>query len=272
MSDFKAVGVNFASGAKVMLYAARPLQGSTRPVVLMLHGILRSAQDLGPWGDLLDALADVVLLDFPGHGRSEPLGPPTLAAFADIVEGVLSEVFADRTVLLVGESAGALVALEVGGRPDTKALRAILAVDPPMTTAKQWYLAAYFHWRCRNRPLSPFIEDLWRELFGITRDAHEERVYYPLIGALRVPAVIVTGDVPLLPPRPLADNETTCVFEDVDREVLEERYPGKVEVRKVAGSSHLLLVEARPQLLEIIRGMLAGLSRGRPEAGALDAD
>ena len=70
MAQFSRVAVKFPD-CTVMIYAAQPLAGSDRPVAVFLHGALRRAELLAEWGDRLADIADVVLVDLPGHGARD---------------------------------------------------------------------------------------------------------------------------------------------------------------------------------------------------------
>ena len=150
---------------------------------------------------------------------------------------------------------GGLVALALGGREDPGPIRAVLAADPPLTTAKLWNVAANFRRAMAQKPDDQFLVSFASEVFGITATDLEERIYYPFLGALRVPALIVTGDIPLLPPRPL--NRVACLFDEVDRFVVEKLYPGKAQVHQCTDAGHLILAEARSECLALIKAMLA---------------
>ncbi|MGH6908727.1 MAG: alpha/beta fold hydrolase, partial [Phenylobacterium sp.] len=134
-------------------------------------------------------------------------------------------------------------------------IRAIFAADPPMTTAKLWSVADNFRRFVASQPDKPFYAQLGRDAFGITPDDIEELIYYPLIGALRVPTLIATGDIRLLPPRRL--NGVTCLFDAVDQFVVAQLYPDKARIHRIANCGHLLLVDAKAECLQLIRDLVA---------------
>lgn len=255
MAQFEAISCTLAHGA-VTLYAAQPFgQAGDRPVVAMVHGALRHAGVLAPWAELLADIADVVLIDLPGHGRSDPVAPASVPRMAEALGEAIDRTLADRRVLLVGESMGGTICLGVAGRPDPGPIRAVFAADPPVTTAKQWSVAGNFRRLYQSAPQNTFAPLFGRDAFGITPEGIEEIIYYPLFGALRVPTVVATGDIPLLPPRQLQG--VTCLFDPVDQFVLKTLYADKAQFRQIENCGHLLLVDAKPQCLEIIRAMLA---------------
>lgn len=254
MAQFNATAWRTRSGS-VVFYASQAPKDSQRPVVVLLHGALRNAAVLLPWADLLSDVADVVLVDLPGHGRSEPIESATIAAMADAVHDALKAALPGRQLLLVGESLGGTIALAIGGQADPAWIRAVFAADPPVTTAKLWSVADNFRRLIASQPDNPFFARLGRDAFGITPDDIEELIYYPLIGALRVPALIATGDIRLLPPRRV--NGVTCLFDPVDQFVVAHLYPDKARIHRIANCGHLLLVDAKAECLVLIQDLLA---------------
>ena len=105
-----------------------------------------------------------------------------------------------------------------------------------------------------QQPDHPFAARFGRDTFGIMPDDLEELIYYPSIGELRMPALIATGDVRLLPPRRLEG--VTCLFDPVDQFVVANLYPDKARIHRIANCGHLLLVDARDECLALIRGLL----------------
>ncbi len=103
----------------------------TGPPLLLLHGIGSARQD---WATLLPHLTcdfDVLAVDLPGHGESEPVdGRPTVGALTDAVEADL-DARGLRTVHVFGNSLGGRVALELARRGRA---RSVVAVAPPGST------------------------------------------------------------------------------------------------------------------------------------------
>lgn len=92
-------------------------QGQGEPVVL-LHGIGHQGQAWGEVPDLLAEQFDVVVVDLPGHGRSEaPTAPHSyrLSSIADQLEELFEELEIDRPHV-VGNSLGGYLALELARR------------------------------------------------------------------------------------------------------------------------------------------------------------
>ena len=264
MAQFKRLAVKFPD-CTVMTYATQPLAGSDRPVVVFLHGALRRAELLADWGERLADVADVVLVDLPGHGASPPIESGALAVLADLLRQTLNQVLAGRRVLLVGESVGATLALAIAGMPDRGPVRAVFAADPPLTTAKQWSVHRNFRDYYARHPGHAYAQVLGRDFFGIMPDGVEERIYHPVLGELKVPTIIAAGDVPLAPPRNMPGLSTT-VWDDADSLLLASVYPGQAEFVRLADSGHLLLADAPDKCQAIIRRLLA--EHVAPPAGA----
>src|SRR5204862_8129963 len=104
------------------------------------------------------------------------------ARVAEVVGEALGQALAGRRVLLVGESAGGLVAMAVAGAADAGPVRAVLACDPSMTTAKQWRAAASFQDLYRRESDNAVARQYGRDTFGVSPDGVEEIIYYPLVG------------------------------------------------------------------------------------------
>jgi pimeloyl-ACP methyl ester carboxylesterase len=101
-------------------------RGSTRPPLLLLHGIGGS---LDSWRPLLAALPDrdFVMVDSPGAGRSGvPSHPISMSAVADYVADVVRELGIVQPVDVLGYSLGGLVAQELARRHPALVRRLVL--------------------------------------------------------------------------------------------------------------------------------------------------
>jgi pimeloyl-ACP methyl ester carboxylesterase len=93
------------------------------PAILLLHGFGGAAWN---FTELVPFLAGrrLIVPDLPGHGASEPLPAPSLAAFADVVVELV-----DEPVGVLGHSMGGVVALRLAERyPDR--VRALVLAAP----------------------------------------------------------------------------------------------------------------------------------------------
>jgi len=248
--------LRFDDGTSILAYALRKWPSSSdRPVVAFLHGSLRNSRALEDWPARIDPVADGVLFDLPGHGKSDPIAVPSVGGLAGRVLGGLRAAFPDRHVLLVGESLGGTLALAIGSVTEQNPVKAVFAADPPMTTAKLWNVAITHRLAMAKQEPDSFVHRLSDLVFGLKPNAVEERIYYQLLGSLRVPAVIATGDVPLLPQR--AKQLDTSIFDSVDQFVAKKLYPDKAQIERVPNCGHLMLIDAVQPCEAMIQRMLA---------------
>ena len=134
----------------------------TGPPLLMLHGIGSARRD---WATLLPHLTpdfDVLAVDLPGHGASEPVrGRPTVGALTDAVEADLDARGLDA-VHVYGNSLGGRVALELARRGRA---RSVVAVAPSGTSAlpeRVYQLTGMVAARLVSRGLRPVLPALAR--------------------------------------------------------------------------------------------------------------
>src|SRR3954471_20826978 len=100
--------------------------GSGAPLVL-IHGIGHTWRGWKPMLPLLEERFDVLAVDLPGFGRSEPLPPgmsPTPEALADAVEDEMGRAGFD-SAHVAGNSLGGWIALELGRRGRAETVTAI---------------------------------------------------------------------------------------------------------------------------------------------------
>jgi pimeloyl-ACP methyl ester carboxylesterase len=91
-------------------------RGGAGPPLVLLHGLGLTWRSYLPVLDALEERHAVCALDLPGFGDSPPFaGPPTPAALSDAVERELDALGLERP-LLVGNSLGGWIALELARR------------------------------------------------------------------------------------------------------------------------------------------------------------
>lgn len=101
-------------------------RGSGRPL-LLIHGLGGSHASWETIASRLEAEREVIGVDLPGFGATQPLaGAPSIATLADTLEAFLDEHDLDG-VDVVGTSMGARLALELARRGRTGAT---IALDP----------------------------------------------------------------------------------------------------------------------------------------------
>lgn len=221
-----------------------------RPVLLIIHGAQRSSADLSGWFNLCEPEFDAVFVDLPGHGRSPPTTAVTINNFAANVGDAVTAALGGRVVVVVGESLGGLVALALGGL-HIESIRGVVAADPPITMAKQWYIRKGISSVVARNPANQFLRSFALNVFGVDSDGKvHERIYFPLIEQLRVPTLILTGDVPLYPAR--NTDAVPCLVDDVDLYVITRIACDRVQVKVVSDCGHFLLVDADQKCRGII--------------------
>lgn len=154
----------------------------------------RLPSELDDWRDLGQPLA------LPGQGL------PVLRRmdFEGLVEDLKSRIPADA--LVVGESFGGLLALGLD--------QPVIAIDPPLTTAKQWSVQLNLR-SLAGRLRRPAFDELLANVFGYMPDGTvQDRIYYPLLQR-KASTHIVTGDRPLFPVGP--PDPPPCLIDGVDR-------------------------------------------------------
>lgn len=201
------------------------------PVAVLLHGAFRNAGFLVPLGERLGR--DVVYGHLPGHAGAPRFVDYSVEAMAQAFAEVIgSSLLRDRPVTVIGESLGAVVALGIGGY-NLPNLRSVVCVDPFFSTAKLWMLPAL-----ARKAEHPDLEQLLDDVFGYPDG---DRIYYPLLGRLQVPARIITGDVPLFPQRPVEG--VPCLMDAVDAWMI-ERAPRATLERLMGGHN---LIDTNPE-------------------------
>lgn len=222
------------------MYSAEPWGEAPRPVVAIAHGALRSSANVLDWAERLRPLADVVLIDLPGHGGSEAVIPASLERIAAQVHRGLKVGLAGREVIFVGESLGGLAGLAIAASADPSPIVALLAIDPPLATKKLRHVHVNFAQVAIKRPeMAATINSMLKEIFGVEGEEVEERLYYDLFDSISIPTMILNGDITLLPPRNVS--EAFCVMDEVDRYIVGKLHGDRAPIHVKAGGGHLLL-------------------------------
>jgi hypothetical protein len=230
----------------------------TKPVVAMFHGALRDSTALSRWPPLLQDVADVMLFDLPGHGRSAEIADPTILRMASQLAPFVRRYTEHRpAVLLAGESIGALVALGLHRMVQGPAPVGLLLADPPMSTAKLWSIQAGWRRLWESGDITPQMAAISRSVLGFSPEGLTDILYYDLFRDLQVPTTIVASDVPLFPQRTLI--QSTHAFDAVDQYVVGEITHGRAQFRQARNSGHLVLIEDDLACREIAVEMLSAL-------------
>jgi pimeloyl-ACP methyl ester carboxylesterase len=145
------------------------LAGSGEPL-LVIHGIGSTWRAWKPVLEQLEARHEVLSIDLPGFGYSEPLPPgttPTMGALSDAVERALDAVGWDRPHV-AGNSLGGWAALELARRGRAES---VVAISPlGMSTEKERrFTSAHFRLlRAVATVIVPHAELVTRSAFGRT--------------------------------------------------------------------------------------------------------
>ncbi|RAK63103.1 alpha/beta fold hydrolase [Phenylobacterium kunshanense] len=162
-----------------------------RPVMLLLTGAF-AAEDLLDHTQRFLPDVDVWRAHLPGN-HCPAIAPVSVGVFAAAYAEALDARAGDRPVAVTGLSAGALVALALRAR----SLKALLLVEPPLRSEHLWPMLEF---RAQG---PPGWETLIEPVFGIGPDSVRPVDYTPLLDALSVPALVLVGEVPLMPQRPV---------------------------------------------------------------------
>lgn len=87
----------------------------SRPALLLIHGFPSSSESFREIIEPLSAQCFVIAPDLPGFGRSQPIGNPSFARFADVLEQVLAQLQVETFHLYLHDY-GAAVALHLATR------------------------------------------------------------------------------------------------------------------------------------------------------------
>jgi pimeloyl-ACP methyl ester carboxylesterase len=134
--------------------------GSGEPL-LLIHGIGHTWRGWKPMLPLLERRFDVLAVDAPGFGCSEPLPPSvdaTPEALADAVEDELARAGFDRAHI-AGNSLGGWIALELARRGRAETVTAISPVGLQHGRERDWGVAVlrWMRWMARNAPPPAFL-------------------------------------------------------------------------------------------------------------------
>jgi pimeloyl-ACP methyl ester carboxylesterase len=267
-------------GKRISCLAAGSTRAGNHPAILLLHGTGVSARSWTLQLQNLGRTLQVLAVDLPGHGESDPIDEATLEGYADAAYSLL-DALGTGPVFVAGHSLGGAVAQVLGARhPEAVRGLALLStcVKLPETDGRSQRL-----YRCLPAPIRKVLF-LWmanKILFApsASRQAvalgmeeiltcRPETTVKDVAAAqavdllelarnLRVPTLILCGDRDRLTPLALSDR-------------LNELIPGS-RLRIVKGAGHMLPMEAPGQvnqeLLDFVNSVAPGEIHPAPSTG-----
>jgi pimeloyl-ACP methyl ester carboxylesterase len=235
------------------------------PPMLLIHG---TGADSSVWRAVVPTLARshrVIAYDRRGHGRSaggETIGPGAHAAHADDARQLLRVVGGRDPALVVGWSAGAIIALHIAARhPDR--VRGLVLAEPPLWARRHgdarmmwsmlrvlWHgekrphqaMAAFYRAVCRyqdnGRNGFDALSDEQRQRlmtnagagFGELRAGTGEDLTPDLLSRIQCPVTLLLG------------GRSAPMFARAARDL--ERCVPQLRVATVSGAGHLMMLEA----------------------------
>jgi pimeloyl-ACP methyl ester carboxylesterase len=207
--------------------------GDRKLAALAITGAFADADQMARHPETVAPEFDGYVAHLPGW-ITPPLSETSIPAFARAFDEVLQTL---GPTVVVGVSAGALVALAMR----SPLLRGVVAVEPPLSTAKLWPVLPLFR-QMLGGPQDAFV----RNVFGITETSVEERGYGSLLEGLTAPLETIVGSEPLLPPRPV--ERPPSVVDRPERELLAKH--GKLSVVVPAG--HTVQTQAGKAMLGVV--------------------
>ena len=245
------------------------------PPLVLLHGW---AMHSGIWGPLVAQLARshrVHAIDLPGHGRSAPIAPCTLAAIVAAVDSTLASESGPFTVL--GWSLGGLVAMQWAiSRPARVNRLALVCTTPRFVAGVDWphampaeaitrfgdelhvawkltvqrFLALQVHNSEHGRAtLAALRDQLWvrgepsRSALAATLDVLVSADLRDAVARLESPTLVVAGSRDTLTP-PAAGRW------------LADTIPG-AQFQEIAGAAHLPFVSHQKEFFALLENFLA---------------
>ncbi len=195
------------------------------PALLVIAGVFCRPDAF--WFRLQERMpqAAVFAAQLPGH-LCPALSETSIAAFVRAFSEAVAQTFSGRPVLVCGDSIGGTVAL---GLPNPGIGR--VALDPPLRTAGLWPLTERF---AGLYAADPARRAFLSAILGFDGVAFRDIDYS---GLVQHPARVFMGEIPLLPPRELAQLPSLMV--DEDRRRLEDaRF---IHTSVVMGAGHVMI-------------------------------
>jgi pimeloyl-ACP methyl ester carboxylesterase len=256
----------------VRLHVQRLGEPSSRARVVFVHGLVMD--NLASWyftvANAVASFADVLLYDVRGHGMSEmPKSGYGVSDLATELHGVIDAVLGAEPVVVVGNSFGALLALEFARRFPERA-RGLVLVDG--------HLGAEGFGEQMARTLSLRGEDAYRAIAATFKDwlgRHSARKRTRLADHARalVETTTLVADLRATPPLAPSDlariaTPTLALYGEksdiVDESAKLLRAMPRCTLEILAGCTHSILWEAT----DTVRARVVDFCRAHAEGGA----
>jgi hypothetical protein len=224
----------------IYLWGEHDRLASGAPVILGIPGAFGSPA--GPLFRLQAEFPEAVALttQIPGH-LSPPLSSASMDAYAQAYTHLVETTFANRPVVVCGESVGGLIALAI----PTPGIRR-LALDPPLSSNAMWAAHAFFAQQWEREPQGrPFIRA------AVCFDG-ADFAPFDYTDYLRHPARVVVGGV--LPVRGERFEVMPSLVDAPERELM-ARLP-HIQLTTVNGAGHVI-AWLFPLLVRILKHELA---------------
>lgn len=241
--------------------------GQAGTPLLLIPGALTAAESLLPVARVLAQRYRVGVLESSvpvGEGACFRL-PQAVSQAANAVQHLTDGA---GQALLLGESAGGLIALELARTQPALLARLVLA-DPPLAPAKLWHVRSAMQQavqqaQAQGRTEAPrFFADYAQALFGYAlanRQRERDMLYYPALAQCPVPTLILTGDEPLWPAR--QSERVPCLLDAQDLWLLAQLDAPRLLVNRITQADHIFLRRHPQACLRLIDGWRAA----RPDA------
>jgi pimeloyl-ACP methyl ester carboxylesterase len=215
-----------------------------RPTLLVITGLFADADTMDHIGGLLPEV-DVLRAHLPGN-HCPRLSAVSVGVFASALSSALQQVVTAPLGIL-GLSVGALVAMGVR----TPNLKGLILIEPPVFTENLWPLA--------HPELIARDPELMAAVFGVgDGGVTEPRDYSALVRGLSVPTVVLLGDRPLMPQRPV--ESMPSLVDEASRDIL-ARQPN-VSLSIAPGAGHHVAKQAPSLLAHHVRRLVRALQAG----------
>lgn len=208
---------------------------SDRPVLFLLTGAFSTADGAPSAAHLAPHVApyfSVVGAHLPGN-HCPPLLATSVGVYAAAYSHALDQAFARRPIIAFGASVGGLVVMGL----TSPQVRSALVIDPPLVAEKLWPLRAFLRGKLAEPGCPPHVRDFIVNVFGVTETQVQPRDYRPLIAASRAPAVVIAGEEPLFPERPLS--RLPSLLDRPERDLIASCHRMRLEVAPGAGHNIL---------------------------------